>query len=193
MAKTVLRAAWALALGALLALAPLCAFASNITSLPVLTVTQGVGTDEDFALGLAFSTSTGASANLSGLSFTATISALNFTYPGTTLATVTGSISNNNLLTFYIPAAAKASWPTGVYWLTVTATDGVSTRDLVSIPSSVTVGSASAPTLAQQDVAGGFIASLTTPQIPSGPVVASACGFNTPVLVVCAPLFGGLF
>ena len=192
MAKTVLRAARALALAALLALAPLCAFASNITSLPVLTVTQGVGTDEDFALGLAFSTSSGAAANLSGLSFTATISALNFTYPGTPLATVTGSVSNN-VVSFIIPAAAKASWPTGVYWLTVTATDGVSTRDLVSIPSSVTVGSASAPTLAQQDVAGGFIASLTTPQIPSGPVVASACGFNTPVLVVCAPLFGGLF
>ena len=176
-------------IAALICLAPFPARASSIESLPVLRFTEGVGVSEDLAFALLFTPPSGSSLSLSGLSFSAIVSGP-WDNPST-IQTITGTISGNTV-TFYVPAASKASWARGVYLLSAIVTDGVSIRDLFSFESTVTVGSASAPYLAtQQIVPGGFTASLTAPIIPTPPSSVAACALNTTILIVCTPLSGG--
>ena len=111
---------------------------SNIASLPLLRVTQGVGLDEDWVLPLAFLAS-GSAWDPIGITFTATLTPASGRSAEECVGVVVG-----NLLTFTVLAAAKASWPPGLYDLTITAAASDGTKDLLT-QSSVTLGQPSPP------------------------------------------------
>ena len=109
---------------------------TNIAMLPKYRVTAGVGADEDFLLSMAFTLSDGVTPlSLAGIAFAMTVGSY------VVLTTASGlSISGalNNVLTAYVPAAAKTAW-TGVVELGLVASDGTYTADVFS-GSSLTVG-----------------------------------------------------
>lgn len=113
---------------------------STLTLLPLLRVADGVQVDEDWQLSIAFYLDDGVTPiALDGLAFTASIGGF------ATLSSSGGDIvvagPSDNVLIVNVLAAAKASWPTGVFSLSLTATDGVSTRDLFA-SSTLAIGAA---------------------------------------------------
>jgi hypothetical protein len=113
---------------------------STLTLLPLIRVSDGVQSDEDWQLSIAFYLDDGITpVPLSGLSFTLSIGAF------ATLSTSSGQVAvtgpNNNLLVITALASEKASWPQGVFPITLTATDGSATRDLFA-SSTLSIGSA---------------------------------------------------
>jgi hypothetical protein len=167
------------------------AFASSIQSLPVVRLAMGVGYYEDLAFAIAYTPPAGSSASISGISFTATVYGMSWSMPGAPIATIVGTLSGNTV-TFLLPASQKASWAPGVYWISAIATDGAYAREVISLPSSIEVGTAQPAFLTSNlGIVGGFTAALTAPVIPGPPPAVAACGFNMTVLVACTP-FGGL-
>ncbi len=112
---------------------------STLTLLPIIRVTDGVQSDEDWQLTLAFYLDDGVTPiNLDGLTFTVSVG--DFAELSSTGGQVTTSGPSNNLLVITALAAQKASWPTGVYPISLSATDGVYTRSLFAL-STLAIGS----------------------------------------------------
>lgn len=102
---------------------------STLTLLPLVQVIDGVQSDEDWQLNIAYYLDDGVTPiPLTGLSFTLAVGAF------ATLSSAGGQIfvsgPSNNLLAITALAAQKASWPTGVAPISLSANDGVYTRDL---------------------------------------------------------------
>ena len=91
--------------------------------------------------------------SLAGISFAAKIGAL---------GNVAGSISASNVLTIAVAAAAKTAWTAGVYPLSILASDGVQSFDLLA-NSSLTVGAPQLPIVARLLAPGASATSLITP------------------------------
>lgn len=113
---------------------------STLTLLPLIRVSDGVQSDEDWQLSIAFYLDDGVTpVPLSGLSFTLSVGAF------ATLSTSSGQIvvsgPNDNLLVITVLASEKASWPQGVFPITLSATDASATRDLFA-SSTLSIGSA---------------------------------------------------
>ncbi len=113
---------------------------STLTLLPLVQVTDGVQIDEDWQLSIAYYLDDGVTpVPLTGLTFTLTVGAF------ATLSTGSGQIvvsgPSSNLLVITALAAAKASWPTGVYPISLSANDGTYTRDLFA-SSTLAIGAA---------------------------------------------------
>ena len=113
---------------------------STLTLLPLIRVSDGVQSDEDWQLSIAYYLDDGVTpVPLGGLSFTLSVGVF------ATLSTSGGQIfvsgPNDNLLVITALAAEKASWPQGVFPITLTATDGSATRDLFA-SSTLSIGSA---------------------------------------------------
>ncbi len=112
---------------------------STLTLLPLVRVADGVQPDEDWQLSLAFYLDDGVTPiDLTGLSFILTVDSL------ATLTTSGGEIvasgPSNNLLVVTALAASKSNWSTGLYSMSLAASDGLFTRDLFAY-STLTVGS----------------------------------------------------
>jgi cellobiose-specific phosphotransferase system component IIC len=113
---------------------------STLSLLPLVRVSDGVQPGEDWQLSIAFYLDDGVTpVDLGGLSFTLSIGAL------TTLSSSSGQIISSgpltNLLAITALAAATMSWPTGVYSLSLMASDGIYTRDIFAL-STLAVGAA---------------------------------------------------
>lgn len=113
---------------------------SNLTLLPLIRVSDGVQPDEDWQLSIAFYLDDGVTpVPLNGLTFTTIVGGF------ATLSTSGGDIvvsgPNDNVLVVTALAAETASWPPGVFPITLTVTDGVATRDIFA-SSTLAVGSA---------------------------------------------------
>jgi len=113
---------------------------STLTLLPLIRVSDGVQSDEDWQLSIAFYLDDGATpVPLNGLSFTLSVGGF------ATLSSSGGQIivsgPDDNLLVITAPAAEKATWPQGVFAITLTATDGSATRDLFA-SSTLSIGAA---------------------------------------------------
>ncbi len=108
---------------------------SNILLLGLQQVIAGVQADEDFAPpSLLFLESDGVTLiDLTGIEFTAQIG----NFPPLTSANDAITVSGN-ALTFFVPAAQK-NWAPGRYSFSLTATDGLNTRDIFA-NSTFTVG-----------------------------------------------------
>jgi hypothetical protein len=112
---------------------------STLTLLPLIRVSDGVQSDEDWQLSIAFYLDDEVTpVPLSGLSFSLSVGAF------ATLSTASGQIvvtgPNNNLLIITALASQKASWPQGVFPINLTATDASATRDLFA-SSTLSIGS----------------------------------------------------
>jgi hypothetical protein len=112
---------------------------STLTLLPLIRVSDGVQSDEDWQLSIAFYLDDGVTPiALSGLSFTLSVGAF------AALTTNDGQIAiagpNDNLLVITALAAEKQNWPQGLFPITLTATDGSATRDLFA-SSTLSIGS----------------------------------------------------
>jgi hypothetical protein len=111
---------------------------STLTLLPLIQVADGVQTDEDWRLSIAFYLDDGATPiSLTGLSFTLSVGSI------ATLSSASGQISvsgpSNNVMNVIVLAANKASWPIGVYDLGLSVSDGVNSLDLFA-SSTLSVG-----------------------------------------------------
>lgn len=149
---------------------------SAISLLPLLKVSAGVQTDEDFTLAIAFYLSDGVSPiNLTGISFTSRIGSIFSASTAAGTLSITGANSNN--LVFAVPASAKASWPTGAYTLSLLATDGTYTRDVFAM-STLTVGAPALDTIAPLVAPGGAPTSVASLQSSS---VATALSQNAEI------------
>ena len=140
---------------------------TNIESLPLLKITQGVGIDEDWILSIAF-TAGGSALSLSGITFEAILASL--PYGVDTMDTVSGVVSGN-IVTFTVLASAKASWQDGPYYLSILATDGTNTKDVLSYSSYLTVGNPS-PAVVTTIAASGY-STLTAAAAVSAQVAAN--------------------
>lgn len=112
---------------------------STLTLLPLIRVSDGVQPDEDWQLSIAFYLDDGVTpVPLTGLGFTLSVGAF------ATLSTSEGQIvvsgPSNNLLVITALSAEKASWPRGVFPISLTATDGAATRELFA-SSTLAIGS----------------------------------------------------
>ena len=111
---------------------------STLTLLPLVRVADGVQPNEDWRLAIAFYLEDGVTPiSLEGLTFAATIGAF------ATISSSSGQISiagaANNTINIVVLAENKASWPIGVYPLTLTAGDGAGARDIFA-NSTLTIG-----------------------------------------------------
>jgi hypothetical protein len=114
-------------------------FMSTLTLLPLIRVADGVQFDEDWQLSIAFYLDDGVTpVPLSGLSFSLSVGA--FAMLSTNAGQIAVSGPNGNLLVITVLAAEKENWPNGVFPITLTATDGSSTRDLFA-SSTLAIGS----------------------------------------------------
>jgi hypothetical protein len=113
---------------------------STLTLLPLLQVTDGVQTNEDWQLSIAFYLDDGATPiPLVGLSFTLTVGAFATLTSGGGQIVVSGP--SNNVLVITALASEKASWPSGLYPISLAANDGVYNRDLFA-SSTLAIGAA---------------------------------------------------
>jgi hypothetical protein len=113
---------------------------STLPLLPLVQIIDGVQSDEDWRLSIAYYLDDAVTPiPLGGLSFTLSVGAF------ATLSSSGGQIvvagPANNVLTITELAAAKASWPTGVYPIALSVNDGTFTRDLFA-SSTLTIGAA---------------------------------------------------
>ncbi|MDE3176678.1 MAG: hypothetical protein KGM15_11310 [Pseudomonadota bacterium] len=112
---------------------------STLTLLPLVRVTDGVQPNEDWQLSIAYYLDDGVTPiNLSGLTFTLNVDTF------ATLTSAGGGIvvtgPSNNLLVITALAAANSIWPSGLYSMSLTASDGLFTRELFAY-STLAVGS----------------------------------------------------
>lgn len=116
---------------------------STLTLLPLIRVTDGVQADEDWQLALAFYLDDGVTPiNLQGLLFTLTVG--DFATLSSTGGQIATSGPMNNLLVITALAAQATFWPTGVYPISLSATDGVYIRSLFAL-STLAIGSPEVP------------------------------------------------
>ena len=111
---------------------------TNLSLLPLVRVADGVQIGEDWSLAIAFYLEDGLTPiPIGDLSFTLNVGAL------VTLSTASGQIAtggpSNNVLTISCGASITSGWSSGVFDLSLTATDGVATRDLFAL-STLAVG-----------------------------------------------------
>jgi hypothetical protein len=133
---------------------------STLTLLPLVRVADGVQSDEDWRLSIAFYLDDGVTpVPLGGLGFSLTVGAF------ATLSTNDGQIvvsgPNDNLLVVSVLAVDKLTWPQGVFPISLTVTDGSATRDIFS-GSTLSVGSAQV----------ARVSMIVAPDIISGSVAA---------------------
>jgi len=112
---------------------------STLTLLPLIQVSDGVQPDEDWLLAIAFYLDDAVTPiSLVSLTFTLSVGAF------ATLSTVSGQITVagplSNVMNVAVLAANKAAWPIGVADLSLTVSDGVSTREIFA-SSTLSVGS----------------------------------------------------
>ena len=112
---------------------------STLSLLPLVRVHDGVQPDEDWQLAIAYFLDDGVTpVDLTGLTFTLAIDSF------ATLSSAGGDIvvsgPSNNLLVVVALAAQKASWPIGLYSITLAAGDGTFTRELFAF-STLAIGS----------------------------------------------------
>lgn len=149
-----------------------------IESLPLLQANIGVGPDEDLVIALGFTMADGVTPlSLAGISFTSSIVSL---LSGTTIATLSSeggeivvSGGSSNLLTITELAAAKAAWAFGAYALTLTASDGTFTKDVL-VSSSVIVGAPSPLSVTILRAVGVATVSAASPVVPVAPAAVQA-------------------
>ena len=174
---------------------------STLTLLPLIRVSDGVQTDEDWQLSIAFYLDDGVTpVPLSGLNFTLSVGVF------ATLSTISGQIvvtgPNNNVLVITALATQKASWPQGVFPITLTATDGYATRDLFA-SSTLSTGSGQvasvsllvAPDSIPRSVAAVIPAALAAALQALQPTALAAglAGLTSPQLAVLTQsIFGAL-
>lgn len=111
---------------------------STLSLLPLIRLADGVQTGEDWRLAIAFYLEDGVTPiSLDGLTFTLTVGAF------ATLSTGSGQISVagplGNVMSVLVLAEAKSDWPTGVFPLGLTVSDGVGNRDIFA-SSSLAIG-----------------------------------------------------
>jgi hypothetical protein len=138
---------------------------TNLTLLPLVRLADGVQIGEDWSLAIAFYLDDGVTPiSLNGLSFTLMAGGL------VTLTSGSGQISvsgpGDNVLVIFCAASITSSWPSGVVDLSLTATDGVSTRELFAL-STLAVG---APQVARITL---LVAPDTVPQSLVSPLPAA--------------------
>ncbi len=174
---------------------------STLTLLPLIRVSDGVETYEDWQLSYAFFLDDGGTpVPLSGLSFTLSVGGF------ATLSTSGGQIvvtgPTDNLLVITALATQKASWPQGVFPITLTATDGSATRDLFA-SSTLSIGSGQvasisllvAPNSIPRSVAAAVPAALAAALQALQPteLAAGIAGLTSPQLAILTQaLFGAL-
>jgi hypothetical protein len=113
---------------------------STLALLPLLQVTDGTQANEDWQLSIAFYLDDGVTPiPLVGLSFSLTVGAFATLTSGGAGIVVSGP--SNNVLVITALASEKASWPSGVYPISLTASDGLYTRDLFA-SSTLAIGAA---------------------------------------------------
>jgi hypothetical protein len=113
---------------------------STLTLLPLLQVTDGVQTNEDWRLSIAFYLDDGVTPiPLVGLNFDLTVGAFATLTSGGGQLVVSGP--SNNVLVITALASEKATWPSGIYPISLVANDGVYNRDLFA-SSTLAVGGA---------------------------------------------------
>lgn len=111
---------------------------TNLTLLPLVRVADGVQIGEDWSLAIAFYLDDGVTPiALTGLTFSLTVGGL------ITLSSGSGQIAtsgpSNNVLVISCAASITLGWLPAVFDLSLTATDGISTRDLFAL-STLAVG-----------------------------------------------------
>jgi hypothetical protein len=112
---------------------------STLTLLPLIQVCDGVQSDEDWRLAIAFYLDDAVTPiDLTTLTFTLSVGSL------ATLSSGSGQINiagpSSNVMSVAVLAGSKTSWPVGVYDLSLTVSDGVSTREIFA-HSTLSVGS----------------------------------------------------
>ena len=113
---------------------------STLTLLPLIRVSDGIQSAEDWQLSIAFYLDDGVTpVPLDGLSFTLSVGG--FATLSSTNGQIAVSAPNNNLLIITALAAERAGWPQGVFPITLTATDGSAVRDLFA-SSTLSIGAA---------------------------------------------------
>ena len=112
---------------------------STLTLLPLVRVADGVQPNEDWQLSIAFYLDDGVTPiDISSLTFTVQVGAFaSLTSAGGQIAAAGPS---NNVLVITALAAQTSTWPVGVAALSLSATDGVYTRDIFAL-STLSVGS----------------------------------------------------
>lgn len=105
---------------------------TNLTLLPLVRLADGVQIGEDWSLAIAFYLDDGVTPiSLNGLTFTLMVGGL------TTLSSGAGQITasgpSSNVLAISCAAAITSGWSPGVVDLSLTATDGLSTRNLFAL------------------------------------------------------------
>ena len=129
---------------------------TNILVLPLLQVTTGVQTDEDFQFSAAYYYSDGATpVSLSGITFTCAIG--NIATPSVSILSAA-----ENVISIEVPAASKDAWPEGTFPFYLLATDGTYTRNLTA-NSYVTVGEPSIQGVVSFDVPGSISSAGSIP------------------------------
>lgn len=135
---------------------------SNLTLLPLVRVADGVQIGEDWSLAIAFYLDDGNTPILlTGLAFTLTVNTL------ATLTSASGQLTTSgasgNVLVISYPASATTLWPQGVFDISLTVTDGISTRGLFAL-STLAVG---APQVARVSL---IVAPDAIPQALASPI-----------------------
>jgi uncharacterized membrane protein len=102
---------------------------STLSLLPLIKVSDGVQTGEDWQLSIAFYLDDGVTPiDISGLSFSLTVGSIATLTEGASQLVISGP--SNNVLVITALAAQTATWPTAVYQISLVTTDGVNTRDI---------------------------------------------------------------
>ena len=136
---------------------------STLPLLPLVEITDGVQSDEDWRLSIAYYLDDGVTPiPLTGLSFTLSVGA--FAILSSSAGQIVVSGPSNNVLVITELAAAKAAWPTGVYPIALSVNDGTYTRDLFA-SSSLTIGAAQI-THVTLVTAPDFLATSIAAQVP---------------------------
>jgi hypothetical protein len=113
---------------------------STLTLLPLIQVSDGVQSDEDWRLSIAFYLDDGVTPiSLIGLSFTLSVGSIATLSSASSQINVSGPL--NNVMNVIVLAANKASWPIGVYDLDLSVSDGINSLDLFA-SSTLSVGAA---------------------------------------------------
>ena len=138
---------------------------TNLTLLPLVRLADGVQIGEDWSLAIAFYLDDGVTPiSLSGLTFSLTIGGLNTLSSGS--GQIMASGPSNNVLAISCAASITSGWAPGVVDLSLTATNGVSTRDLFAL-STLAIG---APQVARIAL---LVAPDTIPQSLVSPIPAA--------------------
>jgi hypothetical protein len=107
---------------------------TNIESLPLLRVVQGIGADEDWILAFPIVDSSGAPLSLAGISFQATL-----LLGSTVIASVAGAVAGN-IVIFTVLASGRPAWPTSGLTIRVLATGGGYSKDVLAYGSQLFIG-----------------------------------------------------